>query len=166
MLALSAGIRRGDDFGGLRIDEELLDNRELLLAVLGDFVLPGRGDHRELVLLPRPSPRGVDGLGLGNAHQMAEGPRDGVAVSSEVAVLPAAAAQDTGDIAGYGGFFGDDDFHELMSSPRFRGRGRIFVLVFARFASVSQPISSRTMTLGCNGAPRRVETVRGTCPGP
>ena len=111
MLALSAGIRRGDDFAGLRIDEKLLDHRELLLAVLDDFVLPGSGDHRELVLPPRLSPRGVHGLGLGNPHEMAERPRDGVAVSAEVAVLPAVAAQDASDVAGNGGFFSDDDFH-------------------------------------------------------
>ena len=51
----------------------------------------------------------------GDLDEMPEGPGDGVAVPGKMPIGLGAAAEETRDIAGDGGLFGEDDFHEATT---------------------------------------------------
>ena len=112
-LALAPGVRGAHHLDDLLGGQNPTHQVELLTGGIGHHQRPFPGQHRQMVTPPG-SPRRVDLVGLGEGHQVADRPGDGVAVAVEIAVTALAGTEDARDVAGDGRLFGDHgDSHRI-----------------------------------------------------
>ena len=117
-LALPSGVGGVDDRVHVVPRQEALHDFELLLRARQHVEAEAPGDHGQLLETPASGPAGVLLLGLGDVHEMAHGPGDDPFLALEKAVPSAVAhGENPRDLAGHGGFLGDDETLSHGSGP-------------------------------------------------